>query len=45
MRVDNMNHLKFKYWSFINCDEAPKNTKKIVYYNDTKSDLVFNLNL
>ncbi len=33
----------FKYWSYRGCEEAPNSIQKIIYTNDTKSDLVFNL--
>jgi hypothetical protein len=42
-RVDNLNHVLFKYWSYRGCEEAPSGIQRVVYTNDTKSDLLFNL--
>lgn len=44
--VDGDTHLKFKYWSIGEAEEdAPSATKKIIYTNDTKADLTFNLSV
>ncbi len=42
-RVDNLNHILFKYWSYRGCEEAPSAIQRVVYINETKSDLLFNL--
>lgn len=44
-RVDGDNHVLFKCWSVPNEDGAPSNIKKLTYYNETKADLTFNLNV
>jgi hypothetical protein len=44
-RTDGDNHVLYKYWSVPNEDSAPSHTRKITYYNDTKADLSFNLNV
>lgn len=33
----------FKYWSYRGCEEAPSSIQRVIYINETKSDLVFNL--
>jgi hypothetical protein len=37
--------MNFKYWSIPNEPEAPSAIQKIIYTNDTKADLTFNLNI
>lgn len=44
-RFDGENHLNFKYWSLQNDSDAPNATQKIIYTNDTKADLTFNLSI
>ena len=46
-KMDGDTHLTYKFWSVgTNVDpDAPSNTKKIIYTNDTKADLTFNLNV
>lgn len=44
-RFDGENHLNFKYWSLPNDSDAPNAAQKIIYTNDTKADLTFNLNV
>jgi hypothetical protein len=43
--IDGDTHIKFKYWSVPGEEDAPSATKKIIYTNDTKADLTFNLNV
>ena len=44
-RMDGDNHVLFKYWSVPNEEDAPSQIKKFTYYNETKADLTFNLNI
>lgn len=44
-RNDGENHMNFKYWSVTNDPEAPSATQKLIYTNNTKADLTFNLNI
>ena len=37
--------MNFKYWSVVNDPEAPSATQKLIYTNNTKADLTFNLNI
>jgi hypothetical protein len=37
--------MNFKYWSLQNDPEAPSATQKLIYTNNTKADLTFNLNI
>ena len=37
--------MNFKYWSIPNDSEAPSATQKIIYTNNTKADMTFNLNI
>lgn len=45
MRVDGANHVLFKSWSVPNEEDAPKEIRKLTYYNETKADLTFNLSI
>lgn len=45
VRMDGDNHVLFKYWSVPNEPEAPNPVRKLTYYNETKADLTFNLNI
>lgn len=44
-RVDGNNHVLFKYWSVPHEPDAPSDVRKLIYYNETKADLTFNLNV
>lgn len=44
-RYDGENHLNIKYWSIPNDPDAPTGIQKIIYTNDTKADLTFNLSI
>lgn len=44
-RNDGENHMNFKYWSIPNDINAPNATQKLIYTNNTKADLNFNLNI
>jgi len=44
-RNDGENHMNFKYWSIPNDIDAPNATQKLIYTNNTKADLNFNLNI
>lgn len=44
-RMDGDIHVGFKYWSVPNEEDAPKSIQKIIYTNETKADLTFNLNV
>lgn len=35
--------MNFKYWSVPNEEDAPAAVQKIIYTNDSKADLTFNL--
>jgi hypothetical protein len=45
VRVDGDNHILFKYWSVPNEEGAPSDIRKVTYFNETKADLTFNLNI
>jgi len=45
LKMDNQNHMRLKYWSVTGCEEAPKKIQKLTFTNDSKADLVFNLNI
>lgn len=43
-RTDGEYHMNFKYWSFRGGDsEVPSSIQKLTYTNNTKADLLFNL--
>lgn len=44
-RFDEENHMNFKYWSLYTEDDAPSATQKIIYTNDSKADMTFNLSV
>jgi hypothetical protein len=44
IKMDNENHLRFKYWS-IQSQEAPARIQKLTFTNTSKADLTFNLNV
>lgn len=44
-RHDGEHHLGFKYWSVPNDPDAPSATQKVIYTNNTKADMTFNLNI
>lgn len=44
-RNDGENHMNFKYWSLMNDPDAPSATQKIIYTNNTKANMTFNLNI
>ncbi len=43
--MDGANHVLFKYWSVPQEEDAPKDIRKLTYYNETKADLTFNLSI
>ena len=43
--MDMQNHLRFKYWSVPNEAGAPKKIQKIIFTNESKADLTFNMNI
>ena len=42
-RIDGENHMNFKYWAYRGDNETPSAILRLIYTNETKSDLVFNL--
>jgi hypothetical protein len=42
-RTDGENHMNFKFWSVPGEEGAPNATQKLIYTNDSKADLTFNL--
>lgn len=45
MKMDTQNHMRLKYWSVQGEEDAPKKIQKLTFTNDSKADLVFNLNI
>lgn len=43
--MDGEHHMRFKYWSVPNEEDAPKKIQKLTFTNDSKADLIFNLNI
>ncbi len=44
-RHDGEHHLGFKYWSVPTDPDAPSATQKVIYTNNSKADMTFNLNI
>lgn len=42
-RVDGLNHMSYKYWSYRGDPDTPSAIQRLIYTNDTKTDLVFKL--
>lgn len=43
LKMDNERHINFKVWS-TNDEYAPSHTRKLIFSNDSKADMIFNLN-
>lgn len=41
--MDNERHINFKVWSTVD-EYAPPHTRKLIFSNDSKADMIFNLN-
>lgn len=41
--MDNERHINFKVWSTVD-EYAPAHTRKLIFSNDSKADMIFNLN-
>ena len=44
-RVDGNNHMMIKYWSVNDMEDSPNGIKKLIYTNNTKADITFNLDI
>jgi hypothetical protein len=44
LKMDKQNHLRMKQWSIME-EDAPKKIQKLTFTNESKADLVFNLNI
>lgn len=42
-RVDGLNHMSFNYWSYRGDEDTPSSIQRIIYSNDNKADMIFNL--
>lgn len=45
LKMDGQNHMRLKFWSVLGEEDAPKKIQKLTFTNDSKADLVFNLNI
>jgi hypothetical protein len=43
-KMDGHNHMTLRYWS-LQTEDAPKKIQKLTFTNDSKADLIFNLNM
>ena len=42
IKIDQMNHLGFKLWSY-KCEDTPSDSRRLIFTNENKADLVFNV--
>jgi len=42
-RVDGLNHMSYKYWAYRGEEETPSAVQRLIYTNETKTDMVFKL--